>query len=262
VQVNIAATGTNWSRRFFGNSYSENMKTPPSPSVTDQSIPGGWTERDFFLDDRQFRLLLPAQPDEFLEQLEEPTFDVRETDPYWAQLWPASFLLARLVYGSNWAKHARAIELGCGIGVVGLAALLAGLDVTFTDRVGLAVATAVENAHRNGFANARGFVLDWAQPPQVQFPLILACDVLYDRELHASLLRAIEALLADGGECWIGDPGRSATNAFLEQVAATEFRMRMLDQEGCETSSLKLGEFRLIVLRREFAVDNTDPIEI
>lgn len=238
------------------------MKNPPSTSVTDQSIPGGWTERDFFLGDRQFRLLLPAQPDEFLEQLEQPTVDAQETDPYWTQLWPASLPMARLVHGSSWPKRAQAIELGCGIGVVGLAALLAGLDVTFTDRVGLAVDTAVENAHRNGFANAHGFVLDWAQPPIAQYPIILTSDVLYDRELHVHLLRAIESMLADGGECWIGDPGRSATNAFLEQIAATEFRMRMLDQEGCETSSLKLGEFRLIVLRREFAVDNTDPIEI
>ncbi|HUG70462.1 MAG TPA: methyltransferase domain-containing protein, partial [Pirellulaceae bacterium] len=145
----------------------------------------------------------------------------------------------------------QAIELGCGIGVVGLAALLAGLDVTFTDRVGLAVDTAVENAHRNGFANAHGFALDWAHPPKAQYPIILASDVLYDRELHAYLLRAIESMLADGGECWIGDPGRSATNAFLEQVAATRFNLRMRNERGSDVTHLKLGEFRLIMLRKE-----------
>jgi predicted nicotinamide N-methyase len=226
------------------------MERLPPSSVADRPIPGGWSEREFSLGDRPLRILLPAQPDEFLEQLEQTTAAAQEADPYWAELWPASLPMARLVYGSNWPKHARAIELGCGIGVVGLAALLAGLDVTFTDRVELAVATAVENAHRNGFAGAQGLVFDWAQPQrQPQFPIILACDVLYDRELHASLLRAIESLLADGGECWIGDPGRSATEAFVEQVRSTGFELRMRDEAGREATSLKLGEFRLLVVR-------------
>jgi predicted nicotinamide N-methyase len=225
------------------------MTSLPSRSVTDQSIPGGWSEREFTLGDHQLHILLPAQPDEFLEQLEQTTVTAQEVDPYWAELWPASLPMARLIHASSWAPNEKAIELGCGIGVVGLAALLAGLDVTFTDRVELAVATAVENAHRNGFTGARGLVLDWAQPPQQQYPIIIASDVLYDRELHSPLLGAIKALLADGGECWIGDPGRSATNAFLDQIASTDFKMRMLDEDGREAKSLKLGEFRLIVLR-------------
>lgn len=223
----------------------------PSRSVTDRSIPGGWAAREFLLGDRQLRIVLPAQPDEFLEQLEQTRATAQEVDPYWAELWPASLPMARLIHASSWPQQTRALELGCGIGVVGLAALLAGLDVTFSDRVELAVATAVENAHRNGFPNACGFVLDWTQPPPPQYPIIFASDVLYDRELHASLLRAIEALLAKGGDCWIGDPGRSATNAFLEQVASTDFEMRMLDEEGCEATGPTLGEFRLLVLRKE-----------
>jgi len=237
------------------------MNSFPSRSVTDQSIPGGWSEHELLLGDRPLRILLPAQPDEFLEQLEQTTDAAQEADPYWAELWPASLPMARLIHESSWPNHLRAIELGCGIGVAGLAALLAGLDVTFTDRVELAVATAVENAHRNGFTNARGFVLDWAQPAEQPFPIILASDVLYDRELHAPLLHAIKSLLADGGECWIGDPGRSATEVFLEQARFTGWKLRMLDEEGRDATSLELGEFRLFVLQKGFnavAVDFPD----
>ncbi|MBI2479492.1 MAG: methyltransferase domain-containing protein [Planctomycetia bacterium] len=219
-------------------------------SVTDELIPGGWTEREVLLGARTLRILLPAMPDEFLEELERTASDAQEADPYWAELWPASLPMARLVYAANWSDGAHAIELGCGIGVVGLAALLAGLDVTFTDRVELAVATAVENAHCNGFPAARGFVLDWTQPPRQQYPIILASDVLYDRGLHAPLLRAIESLLTDGGECWLADPGRSATASFLEQVASTEFELQLRDEEGRPAANLKLGEFRLMVLRK------------
>ena len=194
--------------------------------------------------------MLPAQPDELLEQLEQTAAAAQEADPYWAEFWPASRSMAQLVHASSWTPHVRAIELGCGIGVVGLAALLGGLDVTFSDRVELAVATAVENAHRNGFPNARGSVLDWSRPSQQQYPIIFASDVLYDRDIHAPLLTTIQAVLADGGECWIGDPGRSATNAFLERVTSTGFELQMQDEEGREVSGVKLGEFRLFVLRK------------
>lgn len=225
------------------------MTSVPPLSVTERAIPGGWTERAFLIGDHALRILLPAQPDEFLEQLETTTTATQEADPYWAELWPASLPMARLIHAAKWPKQARALELGCGIGVAGLAALLAGLDVTFTDRVELAVATAIENAHRNGFANAQGFVLDWAQPPQQQYPIILASDVLYDRSLHTPLLQSIEALLVDGGECWIGDPGRSAAEAFVERVASAGFQLCMLDEAGRAATELKLSEFRLLVLR-------------
>ncbi|MEX0818425.1 MAG: methyltransferase domain-containing protein, partial [Pirellulaceae bacterium] len=225
------------------------MKCQPRRSVTESSIPGGWSERELLLGDRELRILLPAQPDEFLEQLEPSTAAAQEADPYWAELWPASLPMARLVVASRWPRRGVAIELGCGIGVVGLAALVAGLRVIFTDRVELAVATAVENARRNGFDGAQGLILDWARPPRQQYPIILASDVLYDRELHSPLLNAVKSLLSDGGECWIGDPGRSATAEFLTPATSAGFTMRMLDEEGREAAGLELGEFRLIVLR-------------
>jgi predicted nicotinamide N-methyase len=239
--------------RFF-----RSMTNSPPRSVTDTPIPGGWSERDLSLGNRTLRILLPAVPDEFLEELEQTTPSTPEADPYWAELWPASLPMARLVHAASWPDRASAIELGCGIGVVGLAALLAGLEVTFTDRVELAVATAVENAHRNGFTHATGSVLDWMQPPQQSHSIILASDVLYDRGLHEPLLHAIESLLADGGECWLGDPGRSATNAFLERVALTDFQLQMYDETGRETTTLQLGEFRLIILRK---VSNADVLK-
>lgn len=225
------------------------MKSPPRRSVTENSIPGGWSERELLLGDRELRILLPAQPDAFLEQLESSPAAAQESDPYWAELWPASLPMARLVVASRWPRHGVAVELGCGIGVVGLAGLLAGLRVTFTDRVELAVATAVENARRNGFDGTQGLVLDWALPPRQRYPIILASDVLYDRELHSPLLNAVKSLLSDGGECWIGDPGRSAADEFLTHATSAGFTTRMLDEEGRVAAGLELGEFRLLVLR-------------
>lgn len=223
----------------------------PSRSVTQQAIPGGWSERELSLGDRSVCILLPAVPDEFLDDLESSTADSQTNDPYWAELWPASLPMAQLVRDAKFPAGTRAIELGCGVGLVGLAGLLAGLDVTFTDHVDLAVDTAVENARRNGFPTATGLVLDWTQPRKDQYPLVLASDVLYDRELHEPFLHTVDVLLSAGGECWIGDPGRSATEAFLKLVAKTEFRLRMLNESGSAVDGLRLGQFRLMVLQRD-----------
>ena len=226
------------------------MLNLPATSVAHTLVPGGWSEQELLIGDRSLHILLPAQPDRFLEQIAEPPLASHNADPYWAKLWPTALAMARLVRASKWPAPARAIELGCGIGAVGLAGLLSGLQVTFTDRVELAVATAIENARRNGLKGATGCVLDWARAPKWRYPIIFASDVVYDRELHAPLLSAIDRLLADGGECWIGDPGRSSTKAFLEQVAATRFKLRLRNERGRDVTNLKLGEFRLIVLHK------------
>ncbi|MCA9145579.1 MAG: hypothetical protein H6823_16485 [Planctomycetaceae bacterium] len=222
----------------------------PPPSVTQQAIPGGWSERELSLGNRSVRILLPAEPDEFLDELEKTAVDAPTSDPYWAELWPASLPMAQLITAAKFPTGTHAIEIGCGVGVVGLAGLIAGLDVTFTDHVELAIHTALENAYRNGFPTATGYVLDWTQPPTDQYPVILASDVLYDRELHEPLLRTIESLLSTGGECWIGDPGRSATESFLELVTRSEFRLRLLDESGKEVNGLRLGTFRLMILQK------------
>jgi hypothetical protein len=42
------------------------------PSLADLEIPGGWSERTVAVGTHSFTLLLPAEPDAFLEQLEDP----------------------------------------------------------------------------------------------------------------------------------------------------------------------------------------------
>ncbi|MCA9181871.1 MAG: 50S ribosomal protein L11 methyltransferase [Planctomycetales bacterium] len=226
------------------------MKNPPPRSVIEETIPGGWSERELLLGDRTLRILFPAVPDEFLEQLEDSTLSEQEADPYWAELWPASLPLARLILSANWRPGTPAIELGCGIGVAGLAGLIAGLDLLFTDRVELAVDTAVENAHRNGCSRAAGLCLDWADPPRRQYPIILASDVLYDQALHTPLLNTIDAMLAPGGECWLGDPGRCAAVSFHEMAAGIDLSVSLRDAAGVTCTRFQTGEFRLLCLKR------------
>src|SRR5437868_5031320 len=110
-------------------------------SVTEQPVPGGWSDRIVAIGGRQFHIFTPSAPDEFLEHLEEPAAESRPhfADPYWAKLWPAAPHLAEAILRHPPPPGTRVLELGCGSGLVGIAALACGLDVTFSDYVPLAV---------------------------------------------------------------------------------------------------------------------------
>lgn len=218
-------------------------------SIASRWIPGGWTKREVTVGDERFSLLVPATPDDLLFHLEaHPEAEGLGADPYWAQLWPTSLLLAETILASDWPPAATAIELGCGIGLAGLAALAKGMHVTFSDYNPLAVELAVENARRSGFDNVTGLVLDWRDPPHKPFDVILASDVIYDRLLHVPLMQTIEALSHERTITWIGDGGRSATEDFV-YLALERWQIDLFDLAGRPASSLHVGEYRRMVCR-------------
>lgn len=222
------------------------------------AIPGGWTERDVALGERTLRMLLPADPYEFVNQLEADgaaSLPPMRADPYWAQVWSAAPTLARAVCAANWPTTLRVLELGCGIGLPGLAACAAGCQVTFSDYVPEAVALALENARRNSLGErASGRTLDWHAPDRDHFDVVLACDVLYEERLHEPLLRTIERMLAPGGEAWVADPGRALAESFLASAARAGFQIRRFDDRSQPADQIVVGEFRRFVLRREARV--------
>ena len=88
-----------------------------------------------------------------------------QTDPYWGLLWDAAPKTAEQILQNAWPQGLTAVELGCGVGLAGIAGLIAGLDVTMTDLVPTAVEMAVNNAAMNGFPSAKGKAIDWRNPP-------------------------------------------------------------------------------------------------
>src|SRR5581483_7020327 len=186
-------------------------------SIIQRAVPGGWSDREVAIGPHRFRLFTPTDPDALLEHLESPdtATQLHLADPYWAKLWPAAPLLAEAIVRQAPPRGTRVLELGCGSGLVGIAALASGLEVTFSDYVPLAVDLALENARRNGFANAKGLVLDWRSPGNKErFPLIVAADVTYDRTNIDALLNVLHNRLAAGGEAWFGDAGRGPAEEF------------------------------------------------
>lgn len=221
-------------------------------SISELSIPGGWSERTVVVGRHAFTLLLPTEPDALLEQLEdfESSDQPHFADPYWAKLWPAAINLAAAIVRRPLAPGTRVLELGCGSGLVGLAALACCLDVTFSDYVPKAVELALENAARNGYPCGHGLVLDWRDSPNEQWPVILAADVTYDRTHIDLLLNVLDRMLAPGGIAWFGDSGRGPAEEFIQQARFRGWTVSLTDCNGQPRPAAILGQFQLMKLRR------------
>ena len=213
-------------------------------------IPFGWTEAEFRVLDRSFRLMVPFRPDSLLDSPEVLSANVRDDYmPYWAYLWPAALQIAESMLQNPWPRETRVLELGCGLGLVGIAALAAGCKVSLTDYDVNAITTARMNAALNGFPDADAFVLDWRSPPELTYPVIIGCDVTYESRNHAPILDLIDRMLEPDGFCWIADGGRNAAPAFVDLARIRGYSVGMRDLEGKEINDPGLN-YVLLELRK------------
>jgi predicted nicotinamide N-methyase len=137
--------------------------------------------------------------------------------PYWSVLWRSGVALARELDGEL-LRGLRVVELGCGLGVPSIAAARAGATVLATDAAPEALVLVARNARANG-VRVDTAAVDWSEPDELvargPFDLVLAADVLYERSSVGPLLNLLPRLAPSA---WIADPGRPATDAFLEQA--------------------------------------------
>jgi predicted nicotinamide N-methyase len=199
--------------------------TPYAPNALPE-ISGGWEEKKITVQDRVFRLIRPANPDALLEDPEVLKANLADNYmPYWGYLWPTSLDMAKAIITANLPANLPTLEIGAGIGLAGLAGLVAGLEVVFTDYDRTSVRLALSNAVLNGFPTARGAFLDWRQAPDIQFPLIFGCDVVYEKATHEPILNVLDHMLAPQGECWLADPGRHTIDIFLALAKSRGYKI-------------------------------------
>jgi predicted nicotinamide N-methyase len=175
---------------------------------------------------RELEILKPRTADALLS---EEDFDLHGRIPYWAEIWPASLVLAEHVLSvcdsRGGMPEGRVLELGCGLGIVSAAALMGGWQVVATDYYPEAVQFAELNAARNGLPPLVGRTVDWrSYPPDlVNFDFVIASDVLYERAAADLVAAAIRASLAPHGVAYVTDPQR--LNAIRLLDACAEHRL-------------------------------------
>jgi predicted nicotinamide N-methyase len=173
---------------------------------------------------RAYELLVPASGESLLDDPRVAArFERDEFMPYWAWLWSASRLLAAEV--AKWGPPAAhddpptLLELGCGLGLVGLVAAGLGYRVIMSDYDEDALAFAAENARRNGVAGSTTRLIDWRETyDDLRVERIVAADVLYESRNLRPVAGFVQRHLAAGGFALLSDPNRSTADSF-ERVA-------------------------------------------
>jgi predicted nicotinamide N-methyase len=155
------------------------------------------------------RLAKIADLEVLLEAIDPVTFAEDERLPYWAELWPSAVALAQYVTQCLDLAGRQVLELGCGLGLVGVAAALQGARVLCTDYEPDALTFARHNARRNGCQSVRCRLVDWRRPAlHRRYAYILASDVIYEARNFGPLVALLQRFLARGGMAVFSEPGR------------------------------------------------------
>lgn len=118
-------------------------------------------------------------------------------------------MLAKAILREAWPPGLDAVEVGCGLGLPGIAALSRGLRVTFSDYDPVALQFAAHNAQLNGYRDFQVLRLDWRNPPAaVAWPIVLASDLIYELRSVQPLVVLIQRILQPGGVCLLTDQDR------------------------------------------------------
>ncbi len=166
--------------------------------------------------------------------LDEPDFAQKFIDedraPYGIELWPASKILAHEILSGHVGPAAEALEIGCGLGLVSLAATKAGWVVTATDCDELAIEFLQYNATLNEISVHESGLLEWHHPPRdKKYRHIWAADVLYQLIDQEPLLRCLQVMLESGGVAMIADPYRGVADHFPERARKLGFEVHETD---------------------------------
>lgn len=163
--------------------------------------------------------------------------DVDGPFPFGLLLWESAIVLADALaeIAGTQAIAARAVgtgefasnlgtvlELGCGVGLSGLAASSCGAaKVVMTDHDGRALAVARRNAAINGIGNVELELRDWTRwCDAATYNTIIGADVLYEKDHHGSILSILTRNLEPGGRAVLTDPCRHDLPLFLDAASA------------------------------------------
>ena len=184
-----------------------------------------------------FNVLRPRSAEDLIS---EEDFERDERLPYWADIWPSSLILAERILEDD-GRGSRLLELGCGVGLVSVAALRAGYEVLATDYYEDALRFTRANAWRSLGREPGVCLANWRCFPTHlgTFDRVVAADVLYERRYAALVASVIARTLAAGGEALIADPGRIAVDEFLERCEAMGLRTRRADTRPFQAGAIR-----------------------
>ncbi|WP_337956260.1 class I SAM-dependent methyltransferase [Devosia sp. ZB163] len=162
-------------------------------------------------------MLYSAHPGSGLRRLEEQGWS--RAAPYWAYIWSGGAVLARHLAEHPDAVAGRTVlDLGCGGGIVAIAAARAGARKVYAADIDRFARAATE---LNAAANEVAVEILPDLDPLPPIDLILAGDVFYDAGAARRSTTQLDSFRAAGIEVLVGDPGRAhlPTDRLVELAA-------------------------------------------
>ena len=136
------------------------------------------------------------------------------TREYWRRVWPAGLGLAAYIIKRFRAKGLggyRVLDLGCGVGLIGIVCQQLGARVTFLDRERRALAAVRRNCRLNGLGKAQTISGDWnhggQRLPRAAYDMVVGGDVVYDELEWKAICSALTRALRADGIALLADPG-------------------------------------------------------
>ena len=204
------------------------------------------------VDGRQWLLDRAADMEALWDAMDGDDLDEDERLPYWAEVWPASVLLARHILRNAESVRGRpCLDVGCGLGLTGMVAASSGAEVVAFDYEWPAVRFARHNADLNRVPQPLWLCMDWRDPAlrQGAFEFIWAGDVLYEKRFFDPLIRLLRHALAPGGRIWIGEPVRTVSRPVWDLVRERGFAAEKLTVEKValcgQDATVNLWELRI-----------------
>jgi predicted nicotinamide N-methyase len=168
--------------------------------------------------------------DLLLEALSDEEFNQDERLPYWAEIWPASVALASYaIEHQSEFEGKKILELGCGLGLVGIAVHAVGGDVLFTDNDIHALRFTQINFRRNFNQPASVQLFDWRNPGNLTpVDIILGADILYEKRWLQPVLDIIELKLKPQGFAYIAGPDRAVSRGIYDMIEKRKWKRQSL----------------------------------
>ncbi len=173
--------------------------------------------RNLAINQRKFSFLVPQSIDRFIDPQ-----DLFNDFPLWSKIWHASMILAGHIISIKPEQDRQFLEIGCGLGIVGIIASSFGHRVTMTeynqDALNFARANAATNLSKED-QKPEIKKLDWKKPElKGTFDYIIGSEIIYNERDFQPILMLFERYLKPSGEIILAEGIRKTSMEFFRQM--------------------------------------------
>jgi predicted nicotinamide N-methyase len=144
--------------------------------------------------------------------------------PYWALPWIGARAIAARLLATPPPSNASVLEIGCGLGLAGVAAGRDGAHVTFSDYVPEALEFARANAELHRLRAYDTRIVDFTRDRiDRRFDMVVAADVVYEPPSYQPLVAFLDAHVANHGVVLLTESLRADAKRVLALLAARGF---------------------------------------